>query len=170
MGETPRNKKWSRAMTTEVYHYAESGLDNVYLVGGFEFVDGPGERRVKIKDIDGLHEAIGRLLITEKKNLSGKEIRFLRQEMLMSQAVLAKLLEIAEQTVLRWEKGKTDIPKPAETLIRLLYREHIKDKGAGSIRSKLERLSDLEDKIDGRLLRLRQSSKGWQPEIPQQAA
>jgi len=157
-------------MTTEVYHYTESGLDNVYLASGFEFVDGPGGRCLKIKDIDGLHEAIGRLLITEKKNLSGREIRFLRQEMLMSQATLAKLLEVAEQTVLRWEKGKVDIPKPAESLIRLLYREHIKEKGTGSIRSKLERLADLEDKIDGHFLRLRQSNKGWLPEITQEAA
>jgi len=157
-------------MTAEVYHYTESGLDNVYLASGFQFVDGPGGRRVKIKDIDGLHETIGRLLITEKKNLSGKEIRFLRQEMLMSQATLAKLLEVAEQTVLRWEKGKVDIPKPAESLIRLLYREHIKEKGAEKIRSKLERLADLEDKAGGYSLRLRQSNKGWQPEIARQAA
>ena len=135
-----------------------------------EFVDGPGGRRVKIKDIDGLHEAIGRQLITEKKNLSGKEIRFLRQEMLMSQATLAKLFEVAEQTVLRWEKGKADIPKPAETLVRLLYREHIKDKGAGGVRSKLERLADLEDRADGYSLRFRQSSKGWLPESARQAA
>ena len=156
-------------MTTEAYHYTESGLDNVYLTSGFTFVDGPGGRYIKIKDIDGLHETIGRLLIAEKKNLSGKEIRFLRQEMLMSQATLAKLLEVAEQTVLRWEKGKVGIPKPAETLIRLLYREHIKEKGDGGIRSKLERLADLEDKIDGHLLHLRQSNKGWLPDITQAA-
>jgi transcriptional regulator with XRE-family HTH domain len=81
--------------------------------------------------------------------------------MLMSQAVLAKLLEVAEQTVLRWEKGKADIPKPAETLIRLLYREHIKDKGASQIRRKLERLADLEDAIDGLRINLRESNKVW---------
>jgi putative transcriptional regulator len=146
-------------MTTEAYHYTESGLDNVYLASGYEFVDGPGGRYVKITDIDGLHAAIGRTLVTEKKNLSGREIRFLRQEMLMSQATLAKLLEVAEQTVLRWEKGKADIPKPAETLIRLLYREHIKERDPSSIRSRLERLADLEDRIDGRLVRLRLPKK-----------
>jgi DNA-binding transcriptional regulator YiaG len=84
---------------------------------------------VRINDIDGLHEAIGRTLITDKKNLSGREIRFLRHEMVMWQAMLAKLLEVSEQTIHRWEKGKAEVPKPAEALIRLLYREHIKEKG-----------------------------------------
>jgi putative transcriptional regulator len=157
-------------MTAEAYHYTESGLDNVYLANGFEFVDGPGGRRVKIKNIEGLHEVIGRQLVKEKKNLSGKEIRFLRQEMLMSQADLARLLEVAEQTILRWEKGKSAIPKPAETLIRLLYREHIKEEGAERIRSKLQQLADLEDKAAGYPLRLRQSNKGWLPEIGRHAA
>ena len=124
------------APVTGGYQYTECGLDNIYLVDGFTFVDRPSGREVKITNIDGLHEVIGKMLITDKKNLSGKEIRFLRQEMLMSQAVLAKLLEVAEQTVLRWEKGKADIPKPAETLIRLLYREHIKaSRGLGAVAS-----------------------------------
>jgi putative transcriptional regulator len=157
-------------MTAETYHYTECGLDNVYLADGYAYVEGAGGRYVKITDIDGLHEAIGRFLIANKKNLSGKEIRFLRQEMLMSQATLAKLLEVAEQTVLRWEKAKADIPKPAETLIRLLYREHVKDKGSGSIRSKLEQLADLEDQIDGCRVALRQSNRGWQPAVTRAAA
>jgi putative transcriptional regulator len=139
-------------MTDQMYHYTESGLDHVYLANGYEFVEAPGGRAVRISDIDGLHEAIGRTLITDKKNLSGKEIRFLRHEMLMSQAKLAKLLEVGEQTVHRWEKGKAEIPKPAEALIRLLYRDHIKDKGVSSIRRCLERLADLEDALDGIVL------------------
>ena len=57
------------------YHYTESGLDNVYLVNGFTYVDRPDGREVVIEDIDGLHRAIGEFLITNRKNLSGKEIR-----------------------------------------------------------------------------------------------
>ena len=155
-------------MTDQMYHYTESGLDNVYLANGYEFVEAPGGRAVRISDIDGLHEAIGRTLISDKKNLSGKEIRFLRHEMLMSQAKLAKLIEVGEQTVHRWEKGKAEIPKPAEALIRLLYREHIKDKGVSSIRRCLEHLADLEDALDG--ISLRQSNKGWQSTTLRQAA
>jgi putative transcriptional regulator len=152
------------------YHYTECGLDNVYLANGFELIDRPTGREVKIANIDGLHEVIGRSLITTKKNLSGKEIRFLRHEMIMSQALLAKLLEVSEQTVLRWEKGKAEIPKSAEMLIRLLYHEHINDKGSASIRAKLERLADLEDVIDGYRLSWRPANKKWQrAELPKAA-
>lgn len=150
-------------MTNEMYHYTEGGLDNVYLANGYELVETPGGRVVRIKDIDGLHEAIGRMLICDKKNLSGKEIRFLRHEMLMSQSALAKLLEVGEQTIHRWEKGKAEIPKPAEALIRFLYGEHIKDKGVSGIRRSLERLADLEDALDQNRISLRQSNKGWRP-------
>src|SRR5216683_6433207 len=124
-------------MSDNNYHYKECGLDNIYLANGFAFVERPSGREVRIKDIEGLHEAIGKTLINEKRDLSGKEIKFLRQEMLMSQALLAKLLDVAEQTVHRWEANKTDIPRAAETLIRVLYREHIKDKSPTSIRHKL---------------------------------
>ena len=156
----------------QYYHYTECGLDNVYLENGFVFLERPAGRELRITDIDGLHEAIGLTIINRKKNLSGKELRFLRKEMLMSQSLLAKLLEVAEQTVLRWEKGKGDAPKPAETLIRLLYREHTrKGKGGPSdIRQRLERLADLEDTIDGRRISLKPSNKGWDATVMQQAA
>lgn len=152
-------------MTGEMYHYTESGLDNVFLVDGYDFVETPQGRVVRIKDIDGLNEAIGRLLICDKKNLTGKEIRFLRQEMLMSQAVLAKLLDVGDQTVLRWEKGKAEIPKPAEALIRFLYGEHIKDKGVAGIRRCLEHLADLEDQLSQTRISLRQSKRGWKSAV-----
>jgi putative transcriptional regulator len=151
--------------TTGYYHYTESGLDNVYLVNGFDYVDAPGGRQVKIKDIDGLHEAIGRMLVAEKKNLHGKEIRFLRHEMLMSQATLAHLLEVDEQTLARWEKGRTEVPKSAEALIRFLYREHIgsdPDKPS-EIRKALETIAHLENEIDG-MITLRRARNEWRQE------
>ena len=71
--------------------------------------------------------------------------------MLMSQVTLAKLLEVSEQAINRWENGKTGVPKPAEALIRLLYCGHIKTDGPGGesdIRKRLKRIADLEDEID----------------------
>ncbi|MBO0735183.1 MAG: helix-turn-helix domain-containing protein [Alphaproteobacteria bacterium] len=158
--------------TGQLYHYVESGLDNIYLADGFEFIDRPAGRELRIVDIDGLHKAIGTMLVTAKKNLSGKEIRFLRKEMSISQSKLARLLEVSEQTVHRWEKGKGEFPKSAEMLIRLLYREHT-EKGewaAGEIRRVLEEVADLKDMIDGHEISLRLvpgppgiagEAKGW---------
>lgn len=153
-------------ITNNYYHYTESGLDNVWLANGYEFVDLPSGKHLKIKDIDGLHREIGRKLTENKKNLTGKEIRFLRQEMLLSQTSLAKLLDITEQTVHRWEKNKSEIPKPAESLIRFLYREHIHDNAGTNIRKKLEDLADLEDAASGQNLTARRSkNRDWQLQL-----
>ena len=146
-------------MTTP-YQYTESGLDNVWLIGGVEFVDRPSGREVKIKNIDGLHREIGRILTEVKKNLTGREIRFLRQEMLMSQATLAKLLKVSEQTIHRWESGKADIPKSAESLIRLYYRARGE---SVELSAALRLLADIEDEIDGHDFKVDFEKKsGWQ--------
>ena len=94
-----------------LYHYKESGLNDVYLVNGFEYVETPTGRSVIIQDLDDLHDAIGEFLITERKVLSGDEIRFLRHELNMSQNVLACTLDVTEQTVRRWEQDKSAYPK-----------------------------------------------------------
>ena len=145
-------------MNGDEYRYTECGIDDVYLVNGFEFVDAPqGGRRVIITNIDGLHEVIGESLVNRKRDLNGSDLRFLRHEMLMSQVVLAGLLEVSEHTVHRWESGKTDISKPAESLVRLLYGEHIGRNN--KIHESLKRLADLEDEIDE--LRLEETVGGW---------
>jgi DNA-binding transcriptional regulator YiaG len=146
----------------DFYRYTESGMDNVYLANGYRFVGAPRGRQIKIRDIDGLHDAIGLMLVDEKKNLNGREIRFLRLEMLMSQAALAHLLEVDEQTVARWEKGKTAVAKPAEALIRLLYREHVGKDAARpwQVRQSLETIAGLEHEIGGRIV-LRHGGNRW---------
>ena len=91
----------------EKYHYLECGLDDVYLANGFvRFESKRGGTSIAIRDIDTLHQAIGEHLCQKKKDLSAKEFRFLRREMLMSQSILARLLDVGEQTVHRWETGK----------------------------------------------------------------
>jgi putative transcriptional regulator len=143
---------------TNGYRYTESGLDNVYLVNGYEPIDTPRGRQMIIRDIDGLHRAIGMFIITQRKDLNGPELRFLRHEMLMSQATLANLLSVSEQAVRRWEQGRTEkIPKPAESLIRLLYSEHVGEDNH-EIRRLLRRIADLEDSIDQQ--RMKQDETG----------
>jgi DNA-binding transcriptional regulator YiaG len=129
------------------YQYAECGLDYVYLVGGFEIRATPHGDQLTIINQKGLHRAIGKFLVTRKKELTGKEIRFLRHEMDMSQPVLARLLGVTEQTVQKWESGKTtQVPAPASGLIRVLYSEHTKERSG--IRRTLKKIADLENEID----------------------
>ena len=129
--------------TNSMYHYRECGLDNIFLLNGVTRSVGPRGERIHIEDIDGLHLAIGRMLIDEKKRLNGRELRFLRHELNMTQEVLAELLFTDVQSVARWEKGKTRLPGPADRLIRLLYREHTN--GNKAISEPLKRLAELDE-------------------------
>src|SRR4030095_4658011 len=86
-----------------LYHYTLCGLDNIWLVNGYKHHDtayGPG---VAVEDVDGLHRAIATDLICGKRDLSGKELRFLRKGLDLSQEGLAMLLGTTAQTVARWE-------------------------------------------------------------------
>jgi putative transcriptional regulator len=143
------------------YQYRECGLDNVWLVGGVEHTETPRGKGTTIKDIEGLHRVIGSILVREKKNLTGKEFRFLRHEINATQQVVSALLGVDVQTVGRWERGETEIPGPAQGLIRLLYEEKIN--GNRKICEPLERLAELDEQICGdEEITLHETPEGWE--------
>ncbi len=125
-----------------MYHYTESGLSNVSLVNGYTEKETPYGDAVAIDDVDALHAAIGADLIKSPARLTGEEVRFLRQEMDLTQANLAKELKVDGQTVARWEKGESEISGPADGLIRVLYAWH-EDKP--EVKEFFGRLADQED-------------------------
>jgi DNA-binding transcriptional regulator YiaG len=129
-------------------------------VNGYKFKQTPRGKSFSISDMDGLHKAIGLWLVTSKKDFSGEEIRFLRHELLLSQNALSKLLGVSEQAIRRWENGKVSMPKPSETLLRLLYREHVHNKD-GKISAMLKSIADLEETINDHELLFKSTSKGW---------
>ncbi len=103
------------------YEYLACGLDGISLINGFELHEHDGEQHVSIKDIDELHLVIGKHLVTHRKGLAPKEVRFLRKTMDMTQAELANALGKTSQSVARWEKGSHDIPGSAEKLLRAIF-------------------------------------------------
>jgi DNA-binding transcriptional regulator YiaG len=102
-------------------HYKASGLDDVYLFNGFEIETIDGEEYVTIQDLDGLWKAIGLHLVTTRKALAPKEIKFLRHHMDVTQAELASRMRVTDQTVARWEKGITELSGPADMMLRTLF-------------------------------------------------
>lgn len=103
------------------YHYKECGLPNVFLANGYEIETIDGDEYVNIHNVDELWRAIAMNLVSSQKLLSPREIRYLRGQMDYTQAELADLLGVEDQTVARWEKGQARLPGPADRAIRIFY-------------------------------------------------
>jgi DNA-binding transcriptional regulator YiaG len=110
-----------RTKASEPYHYTQCGLDDVYLLNGYkrhQTVYGSG---VTVENVEELHETIAEHLCLNKALLNGKEFRFLRKLLDLTQAEVAVRLGCDVQSVARWEKGKTEINGAADKLLRILY-------------------------------------------------
>ncbi|CNH92769.1 helix-turn-helix domain-containing protein [Yersinia pekkanenii] len=110
-----------------MYHYTESGLTTVWLANGYHCGIVDGEHFTSIDDVEGLHRLISKVLVNRCRPLAADEIRFIRIEMNMSQKALAILLGVDVQTVARWEKGQTSLPRTADVALRALYVESIEE-------------------------------------------
>jgi putative transcriptional regulator len=130
----------------EPFHYTGCGLEYIYLLSGYEVEDTPYGESVTIQDLDGLREAIGVYLVKQKKLLDGKELRFLRVQMDLTQSELARLFGYDAQQVARWEKGTSKISGPADRLIRVLYGEQVG--GKVNVREILELLDRMDSKAN----------------------
>lgn len=101
------------------YRYTECGLDHVIIKGVHFLADDAGEPCITIPNVNGLHQAIACGIIRRQSGMSGRELRFLRTEMGMTQAELATMVHRENIAVSRWERGECPIDSNAEALIRL---------------------------------------------------
>jgi len=103
------------------YHYKACGLDNIYLLNGYDIEEHDADKHVFVRNMEGLHKAIGRYIVTKRKGLTGQEIRFLRNTLNLTQSELADQLGNNAQSIARWEKGQAEIPGDAEKLLRVFF-------------------------------------------------
>lgn len=136
-----------------VYHYTQCGLENVMIMGIPEAVDDAGETVLTIPNINGLHRAIAHGIVAKRSSVSGKELRFLRTEMGMTQAELAVMIHREPLAISRWERAEVPIDSNAETLIRLHAIEELKLKIDASVKEisgwALPRAEETQIRIDG---------------------
>ena len=142
-----------------MYHYQICGLDNIYLVNGFREIEYAGEIAVSVHDLEGLHRTITYSLVNKSEHLSGREFRFLRLEMDLSQAALGKLFGVSDQAIAKWEKEQSSIPTPAELLIRAYAEDKIVN-GSGKVAELIEKLVELDHK-DMEKLEFQETDQGW---------
>ena len=143
----------------ELYHYKGCGLDDIYLISGYDIENTPYGGGVRIRHLEKLHEAIGLYLIKNRKVLRGKELRFLRHQMDLTQSELARLLGSNAQQVARYEKDQCDISGPADRIIRLLFKEHVGQKSG--VRRVLDTFDRMDDANENCVL-FREVNDGWQ--------
>lgn len=149
-----------KAENNKRYHYTECGLDDVYLVNGFTERATPYGKGVAVDNVDGLHHAIAKHICCNKPLMNGKEFRFLRKLMDMTQAEVAILLGCDAQTVARWEKGETEIKGPVDKIIRLLTVGFLE--GAIIPLEIVQRVSNIDEKINNDML-FKESKGHWKP-------
>lgn len=112
----------------ELYHYTESGLDNIYLAGiDILKCDTCGNSEAKIPKIEMLHMVIAECIISQPQPLNDKEIKYLRKYIGIKANYLAKLMDVAKATVSRWENGTQPMGKIADKLLRLLVIRFIEE-------------------------------------------
>jgi DNA-binding transcriptional regulator YiaG len=109
----------------EAYHYTECGLDNVFIKGMIPCQDNEGDDVFTIPNVSGLHKVITETIVDRDVGMTGQELRFIRTEIGMTQAELAKVVHHDAQSVGRWERNEFPVDQNAEALIRLLAIERL---------------------------------------------
>ncbi|OZB05175.1 MAG: transcriptional regulator [Idiomarina sp. 34-48-12] len=115
-----------------MYHYSESGLPNVYLKNGYSIDVIDDEEYTSIDDLEGLHHVLAKTIASKAMPLTNAEFKFLRIELNLSQRILGKRFGVSEQTIARYEKGQSDIPRTTDAALRSLYMESIEQNNSVS--------------------------------------
>jgi putative zinc finger/helix-turn-helix YgiT family protein len=116
--------------STRITHkYDVSGLDNVILRGvSFCRCKHCGESYYDYGDIDQLNNVIARVLIKKKGILNGQEIKFLRKRLGLSGAEFARRVQIASETLSRYENDQTKASAVFDMMIRALAATRLPDR------------------------------------------
>lgn len=147
-----------------MYHYTECGLDNVWLANGYTVKDTPYGKAISIEHADALHRLLADQLVDKVGRLTGKEFRFLRVQLGMSQAVMARAHGVSEQNVSLWERhGK--VPKANDHLLRIFVMGHRTNNKR--LRQAIDRMMTVERLVHQRII-AQATPAGWEPVAPDQ--
>ena len=138
--------------------YKECGLDDVFLISGYEVVETEHGRGLVIRDLDDLLKAIS-LHLVMRKELSGQEVRFLRKQMDITQAKLGRYVGLSHQQVARWEKDESAITESAAAILRLLILDHLC--GRVSVRKRLDEIIETDATAKNQRAIFQKTSGGW---------
>lgn len=140
-----------------MYHYKECGLDNVWLENGFVAKSTAYGKAVAIDDAVGLNKVLALDLTKKKGRVTGKELRFMRVVLGMSQEGLGKCVGASEQSVSLWERtGK--VPQSTDSIVRMLVSEKLN--GNSKVSDVIERINTVERICNQRIV-AREKKHKW---------
>ena len=142
-----------------MYHYTECGLSNVYLKNGVVIEEVDGEEYTSIDDMNGLHKTIAQIIVNSNTPLTHEEFKFLRVELNLSQKMLGTRFGVSEQTIARYEKKTSSIPRTTDAALRSLYMESLEKNNPLSYF--LDLLSDVEAISAAKEIRLEEIKEHW---------
>ena len=123
------------------FHFVDSGLQNIYLVGIRYFTYSDGRVVPEIPAIKKLMQLIARDLIEQEEPLTGDEIRFLRKRLAQKQAEFARAIGIEPETLSRCENGHQKLGESNDKFIRLYYAlSALDDSVLSEVRQKLKQM------------------------------
>ena len=121
MAEASETRKEHFATERAPFHFVDSGLPNIYLVGIRYFVYKSGRVVAEIPAIKQLMQLIARHLIAKPGPLTGDEIRFLRKRLGEKQVNFSHAVGLEPETLSRAENGHQTLSESNDKLIRLYY-------------------------------------------------
>jgi putative transcriptional regulator len=150
----------------DLFHYVQSGLDDVWLASGVQVVETEYGNGFRIERADELHEAIAKSIINNSRSLRGQEARFLRVLLNLSQEAMAKALGVDRATIIRWERARA---KPLSTMQDIAVRTTYAARSNGDdfVVAVVKELQDADEKAHGDAYRqvFEASNQGWRRQL-----
>jgi DNA-binding transcriptional regulator YiaG len=157
--------KQHNATSTKPYHFLDSGLPNVYLIGVKYWSCGKCQAQAaEIPAPEQLMNVIGECVVMKPGTLTGQEIKFLRKRVGKKAADFASLINKTPEHFSKLETGALPLQEPTDKLIRLTYGLLMRDSEL------LERISaKVEDWLNSigpgkkspERIRIRKAGKSW---------
>jgi DNA-binding transcriptional regulator YiaG len=154
------------------FHFTDSGLDNVYLVGIKYFESEDGTFVAEIPAAKQLMQLIARDIVFSEGSLSGEELRFLRKRLGKKGTEYAQILRIDAATLSRLENGKQSPSDQIDSLARLTYVLFCGDPQFAAIAKEMSNWieANVHSKKDSRIVMKVSADNQWHDSRPLAAA
>lgn len=103
--------------------YPHFAFPNIFLENGYSNIETEYGPARQYENEEALEQAIRHLVLRKASALNGRDLKFLRRGLCLSQGEFGKFLGRDGQTVARWEKSNKPLPRYADIAIRVRFAE-----------------------------------------------